>query len=939
MHRLNNLRDRSTYGTANMIKILSKHAHGLKICHINAQSLAPKIEEFRYIFENSNMDIVCVSETWFHASISNLSVSLSGYNLIRVDRVGRAGGVAIYIRRGISYNIKSTSNDYNVDGDNNDGLVEYVLIEVISRGRKLLVGSLYRPNNNIPIEPFFSILENFTALYNDVVLVGDFNWNLLTDSSIIDILAPLGLFPTNITTPTHFTSSNSTLIDLLFVGNVSNVILYDQLSAPCFSKHDLLFMTYNFQLQIPPYSITFRDFENVKYATLELELLRIDWNAIYYMVSTEDKLAFLERNILYLFDQAVPLKTKVMSQTKRPWFSSNIKQAIKQRDLAFSRWKRFKTNDLHVEYCLARKTVHKLIKQEKSKFYTEKFSLALGSKKTWKAIREIGIGKSGNNDPVIFDPDVINEQFLNIPMVEADIDFYNHNHDNRQPHNNFSFDCIDQFDVLRSCMSIKSNAVGVDEIHPRFFKLILPRILPFVTHVFNTIITTSHFPSNWKKSKIIPIPKTKSEYRPIAILPFMSKIFERLIHNQISLYVNDHNLLNDKQSGFRKNHSCITALVDVAEDIRNSIDERKTNILVLLDHSKAFDTVDHNVLCYKLKHMFMFSTAATRLISTYLTNRYQYVQSGNNKSKFLPVTRGVPQGSIIGPLLFSLYADDLPSQLTHCKVRMYADDVQIYISCDTSEIEQCVLTLNTELKHIYEWATANGLSINPKKSKYLVIQKRSTITDHIPDIFLGDERIERVNTAKNLGIIFNKNLTWGNHINYACGRTYSMLRTLWQTQYCTPVKIRILLAKTYLLPILMYGCELFAKCDAASTRKLNSVFKSIVRYVYGVKRFNSVSPFTVKLYGVQFDDLLKTRVLIFMHKIVFTQQPQHLYNRLTISRSNRGKRILLFRHQSLTSDWQFFLNAIRLWNLLPHNIQITSNALSFKKSILNFFAR
>lgn len=336
-------------------------------------------------------------------------------------------------------------------------------------------------------------------------------------------------------------------------------------------------------------------------------------------------------------------------------------------------------------------------------------------------------------------------------------------------------------------------------------------------------------------------------------------------------------------------------------------------------------------------HVYVFS-AATRLISTYLTNRHQYVQSGNNKSKLLPVARGVPQGSIIGPLLFSLYADDLPSQLTHCKVRMYADDVQIYISCDTSEIEQCVLTLNTELKHIYEWATANGLSINPKKSKYLVIQKRTTITDHIPDIFLSNERIERVNTAKNLGIIFNKNLTWCNHINYACGRTYSMLRTLWQTQYCTPIKIRILLAKTYLLPILMYGCELFAKCDAASERKLNSVFKCIVRYVYGVKRFNSVSPFTVKLYGIQFDDLLKTRVLILMHKIVFTQQPQHLYSRLTISSSNRGKRILLFRHQSLTSDWQFFLNAIRLWNLLPHNIQIISNALSFKKSILNFFA-
>lgn len=149
--------------------------------------------------------------------------------------------------------------------------------------------------------------------------------------------------------------------------------------------------------------------------------------------------------------------------------------------------------------------------------------------------------------------------------------------------------------------------------------------------------------------------------------------------------------------------------------------------------------------------------------------------------------------------------------------------------------------------------------------------------------------IEIVKSAKNLGITVNNSLTWSDHINYACGRTFAMLRTLWQTQHCTPTNIRTLLAKTYLMPILLYGCELFASCDTRSIRKLNVIFNNIVRYVYGLKRFRSVSHVSPQLYGISFDNLLKTRVLIFLHKIIYTNEPEHLHERLRFSRYSRGK--------------------------------------------------
>lgn len=927
---------------ANMVRVLANQRKGIKICHINAQSLRKKIDEFRLIFENSCVDLICVSETWFDSEITDLSVSLNGYNLRRVDREDGYGGVAMYIRKGISFNIKCTSKD-NCDFEdinNTDPLnfVEYLFIEVNNESRKLLVGSVYRPNRNICTRRFIRTLETQTALYDDVIIAGDFNSNLLVDSSFSDECASLGLISPNILLPTHFTATNSTLLDLFLVSNKINILLYDQLSASCFSKHDLIFMTYNFQLVIPVERITFRDFKNINYSFLEDEFFKIDWNVFYCLTSVDDQLSFLEQALNYLFDLTVPIKTKIISNKHKPWFSPEIKDYINQRDLAYARWKRFRTTTLHEDYLAAKRRTNKMIKKAKSDFYAEKFSSAIGSKRTWQTIREVGIGKSTNQEPCLIDADTINEKFLNVPMVQADQNYYINNHSNNNSESFFSFAAVDQCDVLSSLLSIKSNSIGLDGINPKFLKILLPQLLPIITFFFNKILTSSYFPSNWKIAKIVPIPKAGSDYRPIAILPFLSKVFERIMHNQITSFLDNNNLLTDRQSGFRKKHSCITALVDVTEEIREKLDDGETTFLILLDHSKAFDTVDHDILCYKLKNFFNFSSTATQLLSTYLCNRYQFVETSTQKSKALPVARGVPQGSIVGPLLFSLYSNDLPSMLTNCNVRMYADDVQLYTSCSNALIDQCIIFINQQLQRIYTWATANGLGINPKKSKCIVIQKRLSKLNIIPNIFINNQKIEIVKSAKNLGIFFNDTLTWSNHINYACGRTFSMTRTLWQTHHCTPLRIRILLAKTYLMPVLLYGCELFAKCDAASKRKLNVAFNNVIRYVYGLNRRSSVSMFSSQLYGLSLDNLLNVRVLVFLHKIVYTHKPDHLYGKLNISDISRGKRIKTFRYKSLISEWHFYIFAVSLWNSIPHSSQLLSNARKFKENIFKLFS-
>lgn len=359
--------------------------------------------------------------------------------------------------------------------------------------------------------------------------------------------------------------------------------------------------------------------------------------------------------------------------------------------------------------------------------------------------------------------------------------------------------------------------------------------------------------------------------------------------------------------------------------------------MVLLDHSKAFDTVNHRILLSKLRTLFKFSTTSTKTISSYLTDRIQSVFLNNKTSSPLLLSRGVPQGSIWGPILFSIYANDLPQHLSHCSVHMYADDVQLHLSSPVSSIKENVEKLNFDLNNIHKWASQNGLCLNPQKSKCLLIHKK-TVTPLIEDdIVIDNKKIDIVQTARNLGLVFNSNLTWSNHINTLVGQIYVKLRTLWSVQYFTPLNVRILLAKAYLIPSLTYGCELFSNCDCISERKLEVLYNNIIRYIHGLKRRDHISAYSRTLYGVTFGSFLKIRVLLFFHKLVYTGQPEYLFEKIRFARSARGKRIILPKFRCLVSEWQFFINAVRLWNALPHNQQTNNNAISFKKFLFNFF--
>lgn len=359
--------------------------------------------------------------------------------------------------------------------------------------------------------------------------------------------------------------------------------------------------------------------------------------------------------------------------------------------------------------------------------------------------------------------------------------------------------------------------------------------------------------------------------------------------------------------------------------------------MLLLDHSKAFDTVCHEILILKLIHSFHFSQSAAKLIASYLYNRSQAVCVGDNISKFQNLSRGVPQGSVLGPLLFSLYINDIVGVPRDCEIHIYADDVQLCFTSNKENINTCVNTINENLLRVDQWATNNGLMLNPKKTKCLVISRNCTNVENLPNMYVNNCIIEYPKYSRNLGVIFDNRLSWNKHIDSTIGTIYGMLRSLWHIQRFIPEHIRCIIAKSYLLSKLLYCCEIYANCDSVHIRKLRVVTNDITRFVYGVKRYESVTAFSFRLYSMEFYRMLQFRCILMLHKIIYTREPKYLYERIMFSNSARLNCIKPVRYRYLISERQFFVYSVRLWNSLPPNLRFLSTFSIFKNNLFRHF--
>lgn len=379
-------------------------------------------------------------------------------------------------------------------------------------------------------------------------------------------------------------------------------------------------------------------------------------------------------------------------------------------------------------------------------------------------------------------------------------------------------------------------------------------------------------------------------------------------------------------------------MLKIFDDIGFVLDKGKLVVLVLLDFSKAFDTISHSILCRKLENEFSFSCSAVELIKSYLSDRYQTVWNNNKFSNFAPITSGVPQGSVLGPVLFSLYINDLPNILKHCMVHLYADDVQLYYTCDNPNTNVIASQVNEDLAHISEWSLRNRLSLNVNKSYAILIGDNRLILDK-PCLRLNGSVLPFVNSVTSLGYRIQNNLEWDGFLNEQCGKIYGALRSLQLSACFLSVDTKIKLFKALILPHFMTCDFLMMQASAASLNKLKVALNSCIRFVFNLNRFSHVSHLQSKLIGCPFQNFGKLRCCLLLFKLINYREPHYLFSKLRPVRSVRCRKFVIPRYRLTKYGNSFFVRGVAIWNSLPNNLTLERSESAFRRVCFEHFSR
>ncbi|KAI8129221.1 RNA-directed DNA polymerase from mobile element jockey [Lucilia cuprina] len=710
---------------ATLGRILPQSNNHLNIGHVNCQSINPrsqyaKMDELREFLTNSNIHVMGLSETWLKPDMSDESVHVPDYRLCRNDRPypTRGGGVGLFVSNKIKYRHVFSSSAYN--------LCEAILIEINSHGTSFLIGVVYLPSGDL--EAMEDTLGVIFSQYENILIMGDFNCNLFDQvkaSNFRSACRRLGLSYIHNSMPTHWDICHDTtsLIDFFLVGGQNNISVSGQASLPFLqSYHALIYISLPFTTSKKDSYIEYRKFDDVDINIIRSHVDQFNFSSFYNNSCVNYKLNILNMLLTELY-QLVPIIRFRVRRNKDPWM--RIREVIVARSLRNRAYRVFRDSgmeDDRIIYCRLRNKLKSLIRKYRRLHYIKIFDGA-DSKKVWKILNNAGYGNRNLSINSEIDVNALNRSFV----------VNNNNNTNAFDFESlsgltdgFSFKHIYSDELLYALSKVKSNSIGTDGFPIRFIKLVFPCIIQPVLHLFNMVITTSTYPNQWKLSRVVPVPKSNSnsDFRPISILPALSKVMEHVLKAQLLNYIYQNNLISDVQYAYKTGHNTTGMLLGITETIRDYLNRDMNCVMVSLDLSKAFDRLDHSVLICKLREKFKLSVMACKLFNSYLQGRSQYVGVQDIYSDIVDITCGVPQGSIIGPILFLLYMNDCIDCFDLDLVRpfIFADDIQLLFGCTREFPDVLEAVIKCALDKLLVWMGQNFFVINADKTKAIMFR-------------------------------------------------------------------------------------------------------------------------------------------------------------------------------------------------------------------------
>ena len=510
--------------------------------------------------------------------------------------------------------------------------------------------------------------------------------------------------------------------------------------------------------------------------------------------------------------------------------------------------------------------------------------------------------------------------------------------------NSFYFSRVHPADVKNVIFSLKNKNCSLSVIPVKIIKSIADIISPVLASLINNSFLSCNFPKCLKVARVVPLykgedPTDMGNYRPISILPTFSKIFEKVIYIQVYNYIEIHNILHKQQYGFRNKKSTTHAIVNHLSFLYKHLELNHSVVSIYLDFRKAFDCVDHNILLAKLNH-YGIRGIANDWFKSYLSNRQQYTRVGDSESNLRHVSRGVPQGSNLGPLLFLLFINDLPNSSNFFQYTLFADDSTLTTTFP-KDSNNIAATLNGELEHINSWLGANKIMINADKTKYInYAYRRSTNIDLLK---IGCYKGRETFSIKFLGVYLDKHLTFKSHVNYISKKISKSLGILHKLKFYLPLQIMKTLYLTFIYPYLLYGIEAWCAAYQNVTGKIVSLQKKAIRIVRNVPYLEHTAPIFRELRILKVEDLFKMQILVYMYDTIHNNSDDTLLNSL-ISHADRhayntrySNMYVVPRLLKSTSRHSIEYLGIRAWNALPSYAKDSTNIKQFKFRVRNLY--